>query len=320
VTEELSYHNKGFSSFPTLKGFPFDSFLKNDFQGRSLSDIFAFIQSWGFFALICECAALLGIRVVPEDFVVVSPNGQRSISTKKLPEILDKWSWLDMGSNDLSRIQIISKYMWEIDRVLTAIRDRGKQFCTQNQLTTEEFESLNALLLSISCLAEMLEAPVSHHFGVRMIQAHLCPLLLERYRTSGWCLHRISALKPGIAYTSAHFFTSDIDRRDWDHDHAACWKAETCLVFSDIVKDYATLHAKDCELQTCGAWKIEGDQALRLEDSIMKDKIPAIRINLDENTEPQVEICQLDTCENSESTVSHILVSHYVAISHVWLE
>jgi hypothetical protein len=161
---------------------------------------------------------------------------------------------------------------------------------------------------------------VSHHFGVRTIQAHLCPLLLHRYRTSGWCLHRIAAWKPGIAYNSAHFFSSDIDRRDWDHDHAACWEAETCLVFSNIVEGYATLHVEDCERQMCGTWKIEGDQAAQLEDSIVKDKIPAIRVNFDKNSKPQVEICQLDIGENPESTIAHTLVSHYVAISHVWLE
>jgi hypothetical protein len=132
VTEELSYHNEGFLSFPTEKGFPFDSFLKNNFQGRSLSDTFAFLQSWAFFALLYECAAILGVRVVPEDFVVVSPNGDKSISTTKLPELLDQWSWLNMSSNDLARIQIIPKYMWEVDRVLTAIRDAGKQFCAHN--------------------------------------------------------------------------------------------------------------------------------------------------------------------------------------------
>ena len=59
-----------------------------DLNGRTVSEMSAFLQTWLFFGLL---ASVTGCRISADDFVKENPRGQRFITTSRLAKTLDHW-------------------------------------------------------------------------------------------------------------------------------------------------------------------------------------------------------------------------------------
>ena len=129
--------------------------------------------------------------------------------------------------------------------------ETGPQTLIQQRLDHEEVQAIDELILSIACVAEAFDSIMLHYTGQRYVQVRLGQTLLRRYREAGWCPHLIRAVKRDIAFTTAHYYNSFIDRRSSDQDHIRCWDSESCTVFKGIVEDYQNPHAEHCDEDTC---------------------------------------------------------------------
>lgn len=99
VTERFAYTGWHFSGFPAQHGFHVNQFIHNDFRGRSLKDVLSFLQSWAFFGLLKEVAILLQVPVNLGDYLEETKEGKMVLTTRKLPEMLSAWEFLDRSAS-----------------------------------------------------------------------------------------------------------------------------------------------------------------------------------------------------------------------------
>src|SRR5271170_6879802 len=87
-----NYDGHGFHSYPQRKGWSRDHLLGvPDYGPRSSHEVDSFFQTWLYFGMLIEVFRIVGINLRTEQFIRVNVSGEKYVTTRLLPEVIEKW-------------------------------------------------------------------------------------------------------------------------------------------------------------------------------------------------------------------------------------
>jgi hypothetical protein len=118
---EYAYDNFGWTGFPQRKGFDEERIRRGDFGDKTSREAIAFVQAWLFIGVIKEVFEPCGINVDVEDFVREDENGERLVSTLRLPKYV--WYWVASETavtwlSDSFHMPRIKSFLQRVDSII----------------------------------------------------------------------------------------------------------------------------------------------------------------------------------------------------------
>jgi hypothetical protein len=300
------YDNGPFIDYPQRTGRPrtwpggsIDHMLEDDHTERTREEEALFLQMWLFFGML---VGVLGEPVSSEHFIEVRDgnNQTRFITSRKLPEYLERWKERDSALSPDEKKTCIDTIQRTMNKALQTF-DAAKSLFSENPILSPEVE------LSITVLAVTLEYAKIAIFGIDKEDVPLTrnwgvpEWIRSRMLQDGWCPSDISLLTAETSAPTMYYISSCLrPRMQGKHDETC--SDQKCGASQIELANYRTKHFScDCECEFLGPEKA------KLHTIIENGQVPLIRIWEDETSHQ----LRLDVDPRTAD-------SQYVAISHVW--
>ncbi|OCL14195.1 hypothetical protein AOQ84DRAFT_407815 [Glonium stellatum] len=281
-----------------------------DLNGRTISEMSAFLQTWLFFGLL---ASATGIKISEGDFVCQNPHGDHFITTRRLAKSLDEWKdrigHLDpeekKKEDDRSEDCIIEAST--VNDMLTFLLSYGENL--------GEIKPLKQTLFAQMLLVEALKGASYQIFLNRRksTDSNRDMLLREKLLEAGWCCSIVDFMQEKLPLQiQALAYSLSSVRTHLDHTPCQLDQTSGCK-FSQVGQNYQPKHVNSscqCAFVYCPTDEIVG--------MLKENKIPLITIKRSpaETASPSLELVidgiDLDHPEFAQYGCP------YVAITHVW--
>lgn len=313
---EYAYDHLGWDSFPERKGFDLDPILLRQDPTKSFPDILSFIQTWFFFGVLAAIAHEFGVHADATDFITSNDKGERMITTKKLPSLIQEMLLKGVVREDTrplrtvaaEYLQIVLGFIHQVHTL--QIFDNMPELCWNN-LNAEEEWQLQAILLSISCLGEALTEEYIPSVAVRDENRPWAKsVLLHRFfQESGWCPRQAALAEHKTSSLTVLYFLSAIDRRSWSSSHHTC-TSKSCD--TDRLESTPRLHVPKCDVHGCLDIIVDYQNNTSVSSVVDAGCIPLINYQCSAAGNYQTRIKSFSPTAGDELP--------YVAFSHVWSE
>jgi hypothetical protein len=325
-----------FDSFALKLRFPPEKLLQGCFGEWDCSEVFCFLQSWLFFALLITILREAGIELKVEDFLPKDVDLQNrtkacTITTSKLPHFAREWAYKARRMTEVERQKKYEKTKQYLLRANSILNGMGyHDFAEHGDASEQKFASKiktscpsipgAQLHLSLVLLGEWLTVgmdfyrkPTATPNESGISWGSSSRLLRQRMLVAGWCeteLYSIS-LSPSVRYYLSH-----LNRKTLNKNHEDCKDPGKepihlfCQFNQQDPNKYQPKHTRNCS-ETGRCWFEESadhSAILTIEDMVSDDKIPAITVQstIDKKEAPTI----VPACPGGK----------YVCISHVWAE
>lgn len=247
---------RNFSSFWERRGWKYDSTGRLTFENRTPEERVAFLQTWLYFGCLISVFRSVGITVRTSQFVRASENGERVVSTLKLPELIAEWAQRESSiTGPVSPGSVGEKRIRgrAIKEILDLTSQKAGEFGLGAQGASEiPDDTLSLVRLSIMALGESLcSALVAIHcFDVSdMPTWGPSPVLKRRLRDAGWCTSDSPFFPESLPISSIsadyYFGGYTCPRRRYDHSECS---AVICRAYQQTVdtRSYTAKHVSAC--------------------------------------------------------------------------
>jgi hypothetical protein len=237
-TEE--YDGREFMSYPKRVTWT-DSQLEGgeNFGNRSPDKIEAFFQTWLYFGCLISVFAQVGIKVTTRDFIRETSTGQKYVTTRALPKLIEEWKDRDWTSEDAptprrrskkerGRDERLLKSAESIKEILDEMLAYAKRYCGETNVDPNTPRSPISPLISMSIIAlgTTLYHTATEIYRTPVFRRYLTPhwprsvALKERLERAHWCPRDISQFQDEGNIDCDYYFSSmQSPRKDQDHSH-----------------------------------------------------------------------------------------------------
>ena len=313
----LEYDGGEFHTYPERQGWSEDMiFTQRDFSGNPSKSIESFFQTWLYFGFLICTFRIVGISVETADFLRISDEGKKIVTTERLPEYLQRWRQqyaltASAGDEDVKATQWPS-----IVNILRNVHQYASRYCSEYGLEFAiRHKQWNAqarpispqVSLSIVALGQTIKSAACIIYGESEADLLLAwgssSLLRDRLQASGWCPKDISAVsdpKDSIAELQYYLLTMPYPRNSIDHYQCTKSKCSGEQVDTDR---YVTQHINSgCQ---CAMLDVEEDVL----GVIRQGGMPVVSVTVVPGDFPTVEV--------DDYKLEPLSIDEYVAISHV---
>ena len=279
---EYAYDGLPHQEFSRRRGL-IDIFRSDLFQGWNPEDIARFIQAWCFFGILTEVFRVVGVEISVSEFLFSDDDGERLLTTKRLPLFMRMWEVKTRMSHIPEDLQIRREQTKDlIDYFRCSIRILRKV----SKLIEEAPSSHPTLIAAHACTVLLYEYLLNGvYFRVRTALASehpRSPYFKERMLQSGWCSYEIARLYSQEVPETLLYFFANMNRHSLGRQHGSCTNLHCCYDTLDY-ETYKTAHTNDCSGQSTSCRNIDlglsGTQ--QIDAIVLQGNIPLLQVMSD---------------------------------------
>ncbi|KAM0818180.1 hypothetical protein AB5N19_03989 [Seiridium cardinale] len=349
VKDGSGYDGLGFVGFPSRNGMSIDTLRFGPTLWHTKEDLLSFMQSWLFFGFLQKILDVCRIKVVPEDFVRLSDNGDQVLTTSILPQLVVAWQMRESGASQAER----SKRLQEIDRIISHAQTTVYDLANANWIdgtgayasAATSVEVGPKIILSLVVIGEAIVFARETIYKNRMLRVPVAtggesfkrwPSL--RYldhclAAAGWCPFDIKTLRTQVN-NSCRYYLSMLGRTTENHRHSEC-TSSYCILNRMNASTYQTSHVtQSCQ---CPFLTSESPEQPAVSTVLESGNTPLVALLPGQNGARALQV--LSSCDRTilgalghslhktlQENNSRWVVRNqgsrpsirYVAISHVW--
>jgi len=329
LPDDFSYDGGDFNGYPERNGWDFDMWRNNDRTRKHINietwlgkinrrseELAPFLQAWLFFGLIACC---LNTQINVNDFTRVSEDGQRKfITTAKLEVYFaDFFSRFPPPENDDERERVFAEReektaefratMSAASQIFEVLRGTIERGNPPNVGGLEEVHFVATLIGALSTVVAWAYTGREnrHLLGIGFGRS---PLILNRFRNSGWCLNAINRVTAKFSFDmQAYVYALGTVRTSQNHKKCTigyCFANQAGENFEPKHLVHPSLSCKSGDCEFIAAPIAEVVKVLQ------EGFIPVLEVQLtaETNNSPSFRV------KKASKSIP------YIAISHVWAD
>lgn len=248
-----------FCDYPQRKNWTRAELLgENDYGGRTKEEVNALFQTWLFFGCLITVFRSVGVEVQTADFIRTTEDGSKYITTKMLPEFVQRWrtgprkggTWANTKRLETAHL---NSYLGR--KIHSPVKSILEDHC---RYMARYCGDAGVLSPEVAIAIVILQWTLSYwenginHSGWRLPDTFTVPekarmFLRDRLLNAGWCLSEAAWLMREM-HIDGQYYVGCLPSPRYEDDHSHCDAENQKCGYSNSDWEYKTRHTSDdCE-------------------------------------------------------------------------